>query len=215
MGHRICTTVCGVHLSASVILLTPLLSTSPCRSREAWTWPVPLFFLRGCVRDQPYDARHETNAICNDMMSHPSTSSYTPSMGRSYSSILASVFAFLLSFSRTFSLIPAFHFVFLASASPLSIIIHRHRPDRVFSFYTGFTSISGRHCMSGIFQRSDTERQEYSLTATRRAHSVGFLFNVVLGNRCTHISLVEPWLANSPWRFTDLLFFFCRFSDWH
>lgn len=49
--------------------------------------------------------------------------------------------------------------------------------------------------MSGIFQRSDTERQEYSLTATRRAHSVGFLFNVVSEGThgCTHISpCVEP-----------------------
>jgi hypothetical protein len=33
--------------------------------------------------------------------------------------------------------------------------------------------------MSGISLRSEQERQEYSLTAMWRAHSVGFLFNVV------------------------------------
>ncbi|KAF1918976.1 hypothetical protein BDU57DRAFT_125341 [Ampelomyces quisqualis] len=37
--------------------------------------------------------------------------------------------------------------------------------------------------MSGISPWSEQERQEDSLTATRRAHSVGFLFNVVMLER--------------------------------
>ena len=37
--------------------------------------------------------------------------------------------------------------------------------------------------MSGISLWSEQERQEYSLTATRQALSVGFLFNVVMLER--------------------------------
>jgi len=49
--------------------------------------------------------------------------------------------------------------------------------------------------MSGISLWSEQERQEYSLTATRRVLSVGFLFNVVIWWNWVAISLLSTWHA--------------------
>lgn len=115
------------------------------------------------MRDQPCDARHETNAICNDMMSHPSDIIIHTKHGTALLIDFSErVFFFPPSplFSRTFSFDTCLSFCLFSER--ISFVNHRPLPSARpgLFFYTGFTSISGRHCMSGIFQRSDTERQE-------------------------------------------------------
>lgn len=134
--------------------------------------------------------RDECDMQRNDV--HPSTSSYTSSMGRRYSSILASVFSPL--FSRTFSFDTCLHLslVFSASAFPLSSSQPSARPGLFFILGLQ-ASLGGTACRAFSSGQTQKDRNN-SLTATRRAHSVGILFNVV-GTEAHFFA--EPWHATS------------------
>lgn len=82
----------------------------------------------------------------------------------------------------------------LASVSFLCQHPSYHRPDRVFSFSLGYKHLwEALHV--GHFPMVRTRKTGYSLTATRRAHSVGFLFNVVMLELGFAISLLSSWHA--------------------
>lgn len=194
MGHRVCTTVRGVHLGASAVLWY-LLSLAPCRelgSVDLASPPCSSFRLIAHQPDATPDTRRKRYSR-HDVRRFWHPSSPPPSKhGTEFSSILASVL-FLLS-SGTFSFDTCFLLCHLFSERffPLSAsIIPSARPG-LFLVIGLQASMGGTACRA-FPHWSEQERQD---TASRL--------------RCGHTRLVFC-LMSSCWNLVAI----SLLSSWH